>query len=429
MNQNEADIQGVAVINRNNKLIFSESRVRLSVFFIKENLIMIINAEIHTMDDKNTVIKNGYIRFSDGKISETGEMSELKNIDTDVIDAKGRQVYPGFVDAHTHLGIFEDSLTFEGDDGNEDTDPIMPQLRAIDAVNPFDRYFDEALSAGVTTVLTSPGSADAIAGQIAAIKTFGKRIDKMIIKAPAAIKFALGENPKSTYSDKDQTPVTRMATASLIRETLAKAKNYYEEKKNYSADKENYDKPEYDAKCEALIPLFKKEIPAHFHAHRADDIFTAIRISKEFDIDCVIVHATDGHLIYDELVSDGISVLSGPFLTDRSKPELKNLTPGSPSIMSSNGIPTAIITDHPETPIQYLPLCAAVAVREGMDRTQALRAITITPAQICGISDRVGSIEKGKDADILIFDGDPLDIVNKPVMVIADAKIVKNLSL
>lgn len=390
---------------------------------------MIINAEIHTMDDNNTVIKNGYISFSDGKISEMGEMSELKQTDTDVIDANGRRVYPGFVDAHTHLGIFEDSLTFEGDDGNEDTDPIMPQLRAIDAVNPFDRYFNEALSAGVTTVLTSPGSADPIAGQIAAIKTFGKRIDKMIIKAPVAIKFALGENPKSTYSDKDQTPVTRMATASLIRETLAKAKNYYEEKKNYSADKENYDKPEYDAKCEALIPLFRKEIPAHFHAHRADDIFTAIRISKEFDIDCVIVHATDGHLIYDELVSDGISVLSGPFLTDRSKPELKNLTPSSPSVMSSNGIPTAIITDHPETPIQYLPLCAAVAVREGMDRTQALRAITITPAQICGISDRVGSIEKGKDADILIFDGSPLDIVNKPVMVIADAKIVKNLSL
>lgn len=390
---------------------------------------MIINAEIHTMDKNNTVIKNGYISFSDGKISAVGEMSKLRQTDTDVIDANGRQVYPGFVDAHTHLGIFEDSLTFEGDDGNEDTDPIMPQLRAIDAVNPFDGYFDEALSAGVTTVLTSPGSADPIAGQIAAIKTFGKRIDKMIIKAPAAIKFALGENPKSTYSDKDQSPVTRMATASLIRETLAKSRNYYKDKQNYSADKENYDKPEYDAKCEALIPLFKKEIPAHFHAHRADDIFTAIRISKEFDIDCVIVHATDGHLIYDELIADGISVLSGPFLTDRSKPELKNLTPTSPSVMSSNGIPTAIITDHPETPIQYLPLCAAVAVREGMNRTQALRAITITPAQICGISDRVGSIEKGKDADILMFDGDPLDIVNKPVMVIADAKIVKNLSL
>ena len=390
---------------------------------------IIKNAEIHTMDDNNTVIKNGYICFSDGKISEIGEMSEFHNDNTEVIDANGKQLYPGFVDAHTHLGMFEDSLTFEGDDGNEDTDPITPQLRAIDAINPFDKYFDEALSAGVTTVLSGPGSANPIAGQIAAIKTFGKRIDNMIVKAPVAIKFALGENPKSTYSDKSQSPVTRMATASLIREALEKAKNYYIDKQNYISDKENYDKPEYDAKHEALIPLFKKEIAAHFHAHRADDIFTAIRISKEFDINCVIVHATDGHLICEELISDGVSVLSGPFMTDRSKPELKNLTPRSPSIMSENGIPTAIITDHPETPIQYLPLCAAVAVREGMDRTQALRAITITPSKICGISDRVGSIEKGKDADILMFDGNPLDIVNKPVMVMINGKIVKNLSL
>lgn len=386
---------------------------------------IIINAEIHTMDKNNTIIKNGYIRFADGKITKTGDMSQIDKTESDIIDVKGRGVYPGFIDAHTHLGMFEDSLTFEGDDGNEDTDPIMPQLRAIDAVNPFDRYFDEAVSAGVTTILTGPGSANPIAGQVAAIKTVGKRIDNMIVKAPAAIKFALGENPKSVYNDKNQTPVTRMATASLIRETLAKAKRYYDDKQAYISDSENYDNPDYDAKYEALIPLFKKEIPAHFHAHRSDDIFTAIRISKEFDIDCVIVHATDGHLICDELLSDGISVLSGPFMTDRSKPELRNLSPKSPGIMSEKGIPTAIITDHPETPIQYLPLCAAVAVREGMDRTQALRAITITPAQICGISDKVGSLESGKCADILVFDGDPLNIMNKPIMVIENGKIVK----
>lgn len=390
---------------------------------------MIINAEIYTIDKENTIIKNGYIKYKNGKITEIGEMTQLDEIDSDAVDAKGRRLYPGFVDAHTHLGMFEDSLAFEGDDGNEDTDPIMPQLRAIDAVNPMDRYFDEALSAGVTTVLTGPGSANPIAGQIAAIKTYGRRIDKMIVKAPAAIKFALGENPKSVYNDKDQSPVTRMATASLIRETLTKAKRYYNDKKHFLADHETYDCPEYDIKYEALIPLFEKKIPAHFHAHRADDIFTALRISKEFDIECIIVHATEGHLICEELLEDNVSVMSGPFMTDRSKPELKNLTPKSPAIMSQSGIPTAIITDHPETPVQYLSLCAAVAVREGMDKTEALRAITITPAQICGISDRVGSLEIGKDADIVIFDGEPLDIMNKPVAVFEQGRLVKNISL
>ncbi len=390
---------------------------------------MIINAEIYTMDNTDTVIKNGYIKYHNGKITEIGEMSQLDKKDDDAINVEGRRVYPGFIDAHTHLGMFEDSLTFEGDDGNEDTDPISPQLRAIDAINPMDRYFDEAVSAGVTTVLTGPGSANPIAGQIAAIKTYGKCIDKMIVKAPVAIKFALGENPKTVYNDKDQSPVTRMATASLIRETLTKAKRYYRDKKNFLADSENYDCPEYDIKYETLIPLFEKKIPAHFHAHRADDIFTAIRISKEFDIESVIVHATEGHLICDELLEENISVMSGPFMTDRSKPELKNLTPKSPSIMSSKGIHTAIITDHPETPIQYLALCAAVAVREGMDKVQALKSITTVPAQICGIADRVGSLEAGKDADMVVFDGDPLDIMNKPAAVFENGRLIKNFSL
>ena len=388
---------------------------------------IIINAEIHTSDADNTVIKNGYIMISDKKIIKTGCMTELENIPEDVVDACSKPVYPGFIDAHTHLGLFGDSLTFEGDDGNEDTDPVMPQLRAIDAVNAMDGYFDEALSAGITTVITGPGSADPIAGQIAAIKTNGKRIDKMVIKAPAGIKFALGENPKSTYNDKEQTPVTRMATAALIREALSKAQKYYRDKCNFEADSESYDEPENDVKNEALLPLFRKEIPAHFHVHRADDIFTAVRIAKEFNIEYVLVHATDGHLICDELLEENFcGVLSGPILTDRSKPELKNQSPRSPGIISSSGIKTAIITDHPETPIQYLLLCAAVAVREGMDREEAIRAITCNPAEICGISQRVGSIEAGKDADIVIYSGDPLDIYNRPLMVISDGSIVKD---
>ncbi len=387
---------------------------------------IIKNAEIYTCDDEHSIIKNGCIRISEGIITYVGAMKNDEE-DDEVIDAQGRPVYPGFIDAHTHLGMFGDSLTFEGDDGNEDTDPVMPQLRAIDAVNPLDGYFDEALSAGVTTVLTGPGSADPVAGQIAAIKTFGRRVDKMIVKAPAGIKFALGENPKSTYNDKEQTPVTRMATAALIREALIKGRKYFIDRQNYENDKENYDEPEYDMKADAFLPLFRKEIPAHFHVHRADDIFTAIRIAKEFDIPYVLVHATEGYMVVDELLEENaLGVLSGPVLTDRSKPELSHQSPAAAGILAKSGIPTAIITDHPETPIQYLLLCAAVSVRSGMDRQQAIRAVTCTPAKICGIADRVGSIEKGKDADLVIYDGDPLDITKKPVMVIAGGKIAKS---
>lgn len=377
---------------------------------------LIKNITIHTMDDAMTIISDGYIRVEDGKIAEVGVYSP--NItDEEIFDGQGYSVYPGFIDAHTHLGVFEDGIAFEGDDANESTEPITPQLRTIDAVNPMDKCFQEALCAGVTTVLTSPGSANPLAGQIAAIKTCGKRIDDMLVAAPAGIKFALGENPKSIYSDKDQMPITRMATAALLRETLTKAQKYLDDKKKAAENSEEFDFPEFDAKAEALIPLLERKIPAHFHAHRADDIFTAIRISKEFNLRYVIVHGTEGHLICEELKSDNVPILSGPFMTDRSKPELKNLTPASPGIIEKFGIATAIITDHPETPIQYLPLCAAIAVREGMNKNAALRAITSVPAQICGIDDRVGSVEAGKDADLLFFDGDPLDIMNKPVMV------------
>jgi len=386
----------------------------------------VINAEIHTLDKDNTVIKTGYISFDQGKIISLGSMDHYTRKSEEIYDAKGYPLYPGFVDAHTHLGVFGDSLTFEGDDGNEDTDPITPQLRIIDAVNPLDGYFTEALNAGVTTVITSPGSANPIAGQLAAIKTYGKRIDRMIIKSPVGIKFALGENPKSTYNDKEQTPVTRMATAALIRETLSKGKKYYQDKRNSEQDKDNFDEPEFDAKNEALYPLFQKEIPAHFHVHRADDIFTAIRIANEFDLDYVLVHATDAHLITDELKEERFrGILCGPILTDRSKPELRNQTPSAPGKLTNDNISCAIITDHPETPIQYLLLCAAVAVREGMDREQAIKAVTITPAKICGIDDRIGSLEIGKDADMVLYQGDPLHILNKPIAVFVEGKQVK----
>ena len=274
----------------------------------------------------------------------------------------------------------------------------------------------EALEGGVTTVVTGPGSANPISGQLAAIKTYGNCIDRMIVKAPLAIKMALGENPKSVYHDKSQTPVTRMATAALIREQLYKAKHYLHEKKR-ALEEEDSTPPEYDLKCEALVPALEKEIQVHFHAHRADDIFTAIRLAKEFDLDYVIVHGTEGHLIADQLKEEHARVLSGPFLSDRSKPELKHLTPSCPGILMKHGIQTAIITDHPVIPLQYLTLAAGLAVREGADHDAALKAITIEPARICGIEKQVGSIETGKDADLVVFEQDPLLLSAKPAMV------------
>ncbi len=382
---------------------------------------LIIHAHLHTMAGAD--IADGYLRTEGNQIAELGGMP-VEPIPGDVvIDALGAGLYPGFVDAHTHLGMWEDGLTFEGDDGNEETDPVTPQLRAIDAINPVDRCFQEALHAGVTTVVTGPGSANAIGGQMAAVKTYGSCIDHMIVKAPFAIKMALGENPKSVYHGKNQAPSTRMSTAALIREQLYKAKRYQGELERAEKD-EDFDMPEFDMKCEALLPALRREIQVHFHAHRADDIFTAVRIAKEFQLDYVVVHGTEAHLIAGGLVETGTRVLSGPFLCDRSKPELRNQTPSTPGILSGAGVPTAIITDHPVIPIQYLPVCAGLAVREGMDYEEALRAITINPAKICGLDHRLGSLEVGKDADLVLFDQDPLTIAAKPKMVIAGGKLV-----
>lgn len=382
---------------------------------------LIVNAKIHTMAGR--LIQNGWIRTEETKICAIGEMPAKPIEGESVTDVHGAGVYPGFVDAHTHIGMWEDGLTFEGDDGNEETDPITPHLRAIDAINPLDRCFSEALAAGVTTVVTGPGSANPIGGQLAAIKTYGSCIDEMIVKAPVAIKMALGENPKSVYHGKNQTPSTRMATAALIREELFKAQRYLKDLERSEED-EDFDAPEFDIKSEALIPALKSEIEVHFHAHRADDIYTAIRLAKEFNLNYVIVHGTEAHLIADNLKKEDVRVLAGPFLCDRSKPELRNLTPENPGIISAKGIPTAIITDHPVIPLQYLAVCAGLAVREGMDEEEALKAITINPAVICKIDDRVGSIEVGKDADLVVFTNNPLEMASKPKLVIAGGKII-----
>lgn len=370
------------------------------------------NAVLHTMEGID--YENGWMTVENGVITGLGPMGICpQQPGEEWLDLDGAHIYPGFIDAHTHLGMWEDGLTFEGDDGNEETDPITPQLRAIDALNPMDRCFREALESGVTTVITGPGSANPIGGQLAAIKTAGRCIDKMVVKAPVAMKMALGENPKTVYHGKNQTPVTRMATAALIREQLRKAERYLDDTERALAE-EDFDPPEYDIKCEALLPLLRREIPAHIHCHRADDIFTAIRIAEEFQLDYVIVHGTEGHLITEELAEKKVRVLSGPILCDRSKPELRNLTPACPGKLTEAGIQTALITDHPVIPIQYLPLCAGLAVREGMDPEMALRAITIEPARICGLDDRLGSLAVGKDADFSVFRQNPLTIAAKP---------------
>ncbi|MBQ9948153.1 MAG: amidohydrolase family protein [Oscillospiraceae bacterium] len=387
---------------------------------------VIKNVKICSMAGKD--IENGFVRISGGIFSEVGSMTEYRDTEDEITDGCGLSLYPGFIDAHCHIGMWNDGLTFEGEDGNEDTDPSTPHLRALDSIDPMDRCFSDAISAGVTSVCTGVGSANPIGGSFVIMKTWGsKRIDKLIVKSPAAIKFALGENPKNTYNDRDESPVTRMATAAVIREQLMKAKRYLADKKEYERLKGTDDEisePDYDIKCEALLPLFAEEnkLKAHFHCHRADDIFTAVRLSKEFGLDYVLIHCTDGAVIADELAEDCPAVVTGPLFGDRGKPELRNHDIKTPCVLSENGIKCAICTDHPETPIQYLPLTAALAVRGGLSRDEALRGITIYAAETIGISDILGSIEVGKQADFSLFKGDPLDLTVTPEMVFIEGR-------
>lgn len=382
---------------------------------------LIKNAVLETVEHGR--IPHGFLQIESGKIVAMGNMEDCPKLDG--LDYSGYTLYPGFIDCHCHLGMWEDSLGFEGEDGNEDTDPITPQLDALDAINPMDSCFQEAVSAGVTTVVTGPGSANPIGGHWIALKTVGRRVDTMVVKRNIGMKFALGENPKATYNDKNQTPVTRMATAALIREQLQKAKRYQMDCQRALEDEE-LDQPEYDAKCEALLPVLERKEKAFFHAHRADDIFTAIRLIREYQLDGVLVHGTDGHLIADLLEEEHLPVITGPMITDRSKPELRNQKIQNPAILAKYQIPTAICTDHPEVPIQYLPLSCGIAIKGGLSREKALQAITIEPARICGLEQRLGSLQVGKDADIVVYpnDTDPFSVYSSPFQVIIDGKFV-----
>ena len=385
---------------------------------------IIYNAKIVTMDSAGT-IENGWVEVSEGKIKAVGSGAPSA-VSDEVIDALGGTLLPGFIDAHTHMGIIEDGLDFEGDDCNESTDPFTPQMRAIDGINPFDRCFEEARTRGITTVASCPGSANACGGEICVIKTAGRRVDDMLV-SNAGIKFALGENPKRVYNDRDDTPVTRMATAALIREGLYKARRYAHDMDCYYSDNENYDPPEYDAKCEALLPLLDRKQKAFFHCHRADDICTAMRLAKEFSLDTVIIHGTEGHKIADIIAEEELPVICGPIICDRCKPEMRGLELKNAAILAENGVKLAICTDHTVIPIQYLPLSAQAAVKGGLDPETALRALTISPAEILGIDNSAGSITAGKDADLQLYrkGDDPLGLMSEPTLVMINGTIIR----
>ena len=381
----------------------------------------IFNAKIYSKGKQ--IIDNGWIEITGKKITDIGEGNTKTNQND--INADEKILISGFIDAHTHIGIMEDGIGFEGDDCNEQTDPFTPHLRAIDGINPFDFCFKEARKRGITSVVVTPGSANPVAGQMVAIKTYGKRIDDMVIK-PIGMKFALGENPKQVYNDRNETPITRMATVGIIREGLFKAQRYLNEVEKHNQNPEDYDLPEFDIKSEALIPLLKREIKAHFHCHRADDICTAIRISKEFNLDCVIVHGTEGYLISDIISAEKVPVICGPIICDRCKPEMKGLDIKNASVLSKDGVNIAICTDHSVIPIQYLPTSVLMAIKGGLSYSEGLRAITSNPAEIIGISDTVGDIAIGMDADLQLYDGNPLDVAIEPSLVMIDGKIIKD---
>lgn len=382
---------------------------------------LIYNAEIYSMTEDMHFY--GYVEIRNGKIAAV-EQGNPDTVTESDIDAQGGMLFPGFIDAHTHLGIIEEGIDFEGDDCNEISDPFTPQLRAIDGVNPYDRGFAEARQNGITSVLISPGSANACGGEMLLSKTYGRCIDEMMVM-PCGMKFALGENPKSVYSDRDETPVTRMATVALIREGLQKAKLYSERLQRFEEHPDEEEPPEYDAKCEALLPLLEGDVKAHFHCHRADDICTAVRIAKEFGLDLVIIHGTGAHIAADLFGEWGLSMIIGPVISNRCKPEMNDLDLSNAARLYEKGVKIAVCTDHPEVPVQYLPLSAALSVKGGLPREAALRAMTSGAADILGVADRIGRIQTGLDADLVLFKDDPLDIMNSPEFVMINGKIVE----
>lgn len=387
------------------------------------------------------VLSPGYVLIDGSRIAAVGSGSGPEGFSPapgdEVIDVTGQVVLPGMIDAHDHVGLFDDGLDMEGDDGNEMTDPVTPQLRAIDGIYHADRCFAEALANGITTVMTGPGSANVIGGQFALLNTAGNSTDQMALIPVAAMKAAMGENPKRCYGKENKTPATRMATAALLREALFKAIEYRDQK----ADPDQ-DNPDFDLKWESLLPVLDGRLPLKIHAHRADDILTAVRIANEFGLSYTLDHCSEGYLIADQLkavyesgqaADCGIGnhgkgrllgIIAGPLLADRSKPELANAGLQNPVILAATGIPLALMTDHPVNPVQYLPVAVAMAVRAGLPEEAALSAITDSAALLCGAGDRIGRLQAGYQADIAVFSGHPLDTRSTADRVIINGRTV-----
>lgn len=411
----------------------------------------IVNGTIYTMDRDNTVIEKGAIRIKDGILVEVGQEKVGNSLKTcnrentagvlpqvtvapeageEVIDAMGGWILPGFVEAHCHIGIQEEKKGMEGNDCNETVNPVTPWLRAIDAINPMDAAFKEAVRAGITCVQVGPGSSNVVGGQHVVMKTFGRCVDQMIIKAPSAMKIAFGENPKVNYSGQNQSPVTRMAIAGLLRQELFAAKEYCEKRKLALGQKGKTEaggaKPVFETNFtkECWVPVFTGEIPLKAHVHRADDIFTAIRIAKEFGLEMTLDHCSEGHLIAEELAEAGYPAIVGPDFTSRNKIEVQNAAFKTVGILHKAGVQVAITTDHPVSLIQSLPLCAGLAVKAGLPFMAGLRAITIEAARIAGVGERVGSLEPGKDADISIFTNNPMEIMSETLYTIIEGEVV-----
>lgn len=364
-------------------------------------LLLIKNAKVITMAGQ--YLPQGDVLIDGARIAAVG--NDLSAPDARVIDAAGLYALPGLVDSHCHIGMWDDSMGFEGSDGNEITSPVTPQMRALDSLYPRDRCFSEALAGGVTTVATGPGSANPIGGQFVAMKTAGSYLEDMIIREPLALKIAFGENPKRCYGEGGKLPMTRMGTAAVIREAFVKAQNYMRKMDAADPDK----RPDRDLGLEVLVKALRREIKVKAHAHRSDDILTAIRIGREFNLDLTLEHCTEGYIILDRLAREQLPVTLGPLLSDRSKIELGRMTFEAPAMFERAGVKFALMTDSPVIPEQYLAVEAAICVRNGLSEEGALKAITINAAEAIGLAGRVGSLEAGKDADICLYDAHPLD--------------------
>ena len=382
----------------------------------------IIGGTVKTMAGGD--IQDGCIRIAEGKIAEIGRRDQMAfhpAPNERVIRVPGSLIMPGLIEAHCHMGITEEKKGTEGDDCNETVDPVTPWLRAVDAVNSMDAAFDDAVRAGITSAMIGPGSSNVVGGQFAFLKTRGRRVDDLVVKAPAAMKVALGENPKVNYSGQGKSPSTRMAIAGMLREELTKASAYADRKERAADSGEDFQE---DFRMECWLPVLRREIPLKAHVHRVDDIFTAVRIAREFGLKMTLDHCSEGHMIAEELAAGGFPAIVGPDLASRNKIEVQNMAFKTVGVLNRAGVMTAVTTDHPVSLIQSLPLCAGLAVKSGLDLEEGYRAITIHPAIICGVADRVGSLEVGKDADIAIFTGNPMEVFSRTLYTIIDGEVV-----